>query len=1095
MTNLVNKAKVFPLKPRGNVMHNQSSERHLAYLQSPTIFQDQIAFSSDDDLWLVRGDDMYARRLTNGPGRHLAPHFSPDGKHIAYVAEKNSILDVYLLDALGGPEKRVTFFGTCVLCGWLDANHILVYSNYQEFSFRESWLYKINIHTLNFEKLNLGPARALTYHSGGKKSVLGRNLGDPARWKRYRGGTAGHLWIDLKGNGQYQRILKNLKSNIANPAWIGEWIYFISDHEGVGNIYRCKESGRSIERVTEQTEYYVRNFQSDGETIVYQCGAEIYKLDLTTFEDQLLEIDVRNSGNQKTPRIFDCEEDLQYFTATETSEEVSIISRGKLVVMQPYRGAPLEIGADHARYKHTLYVNEGESQHLLSVKIEEDFFEKLVLFDDENQEEILVDEDLGKFVALRAAKEGGKVAFVTGRNQLFYLELKSKKLTLVDESQDSPQTSFCWSPCGNYIAFAKMMSKGKQEIYIHDLSTKKTQLLIDSVINDFEPEFSACGKYLFFIGVREFDPVMNEVIFDWCYPAAYRVYAVSLDKEAPIITEMHLNLDEDKDDDKEDEKETKKNKNKKEDKSLKIDFENINHRIFSLPIPKGGISSIQTIENKIFYLKNRDQTSTGWERDTDLWCYDYKSNENKKFASQVYSYQIGADGKFMIYYSDDGLRIVSTDSKPSDGSDFTKKDGWVNLARIQLKVYPQFEWKQMYDEAWLLQKENFWNEKMSSIEWEEVYFRYLPLLEKVSTRSELSDLMWEMQGELGTSHCYEFGGDYYRRSLKYHPGKIGAELTFLPNEKAYLVESIDQGDSWLPGQDSPLNAHHVEVQPGDKILEINGISFESQADLYELLEGKAFLKVELTVKRKGQKDVDYVEISPNFSNNPTKYREWVNKNREYVHKKTNGKIGYIHIPDMSLPGQMEFFRTYFVECQKNGLIVDVRYNGGGNQSSTFLRFLAQKVIGFDETRWMGAWNYPSYSVNGPIVALTNEHAGSDGDIFSHSFKLMGIGKLVGMRTWGGVVGIWPRHMLNDGTMTTQPEFSHWFKDVGWAVENYGTDPDIEVEYRPQDYAKGVDPQLDRSIQEALKEARKTPPLKEPGSRNIPKLSLPKQLKS
>jgi tricorn protease len=1077
-------------------MQISSSERHLAYLQSPSIFQDQIAFSSDDDLWLVQGDDMYARRLTNGPGRHLAPHFSHDGKHIAYVAEKDSILDVYLLDSLGGAERRLTFFGTCLLSGWLDENHILVYSNFEEFTYREFWLYKVNIHTLDFEKINLGPARALSYHHAGKKSVLGRNLGDPARWKRYRGGTAGHLWVDLKGNGQFQRILKNLKSNIANPIWIGEWIYFISDHEGVGNIYRCKESGRSIERVTEQHEFYVRNFQSDGDTIVYQCGADIFKLDLTTFEDDLLEIDVRNSGNQKMPRFFDSEEDLQYFTATETAEEVSVISRGKLVVMPPYRGAPLQIGDDHARYKGPLYVNDGESQHLVAIKIEEDFYEKIVRFDDENHEEIIVEEDLGKYTLLRAAKEGGKIAFTTGRNQFYCLDLQTKKLKLIDESEDSPQSSFCWSPCGTYIAYSKNVSSEVQRIYLYDCEKDESRILIDAVVSDWEPEFSKCGNYLFFVGIREFEPVLNEVVFDWCYPSARKIYALHLNSEAPNILEMHLNLSDDKDEDDENEdKDDKKSKSKKDNKKrIKIDWENLSQRVVALPIPMGGVGNIQTVENKIFYAKLKDLTASGWDRDADLWYFDYKANENKKFASNIYSYIIGADGKFMIYYSDDGLRVVSTESKPSDGSDFTKKDGWVNLDRIQLKVYPQFEWKQMYDEAWLLQKENFWNEKMSSIEWEEVYFRYLPLLEKISTRAELSDLMWEMQGELGTSHCYEFGGDYHRRSLKYHPGKIGADLEFLPKEKAYLINSIDKGDSWLPGQDSPLNAHDVELKAGDKILEINGVGFEAQADIYELLEGKAFLKVELTVKRSGEKEVDYVEISPNFSNNPARYRQWVEKNRQYVHEKTNGKIGYIHIPDMSIPGQKEFYRTYFVECQKQGLIVDVRYNGGGNQSSTFLRYLAQKVIGFDETRWMGAWNYPSYSVNGPIVALTNEHAGSDGDIFSHSFKLLGVGKLVGMRTWGGVVGIWPRHSLNDGTLTTQPEFSHWFKDVGWSVENYGTDPDVEVEYRPQDYTNNVDPQLDRAIQEAVKEARKNPPLKRPGTRNIPKLSLPKKLK-
>lgn len=1073
-------------------MQTDAIKRQPAYLQSPTVFGDQIVFNTDDDLWSINGDDLIARRLTNGPGRHLSPMFSPDGKQIAFVAEKHSNFDIYLINKLGGPERRLTYFGFCQLTGWLDNDNILVYSNYDEHTSREFRLYSVNINTLEFKKFPFGPARALSFHHQGKKSVLGRNIGDPAKWKRYRGGTAGHLWVDLKGDASYKRILKDLKSNIANPVWIQEKIYFISDHEGVGNIYCCNEKGQKIERITHQNEFYIRNFNTDGKCIVYQCGGEIFKIGLNDLEDRLLEIEVHSSENQRSSRIIDCELNLQYFTMTETIEEVCIISRGKMVIMAPFRGAPAQIGADHARYKKPLYVNDEETQHLIAVKIEEDFFEKIVLFDEENQEKILIDENLGKYTHFRAAQEGGKFSFATGRNQLYIFDINKKKLELVDESKEDSITSMCWSPCGNYLVYAKLVSRGAQTIFLYDVEKKQSIELLKSVINDFEPEFSKCGQFIFFIGVRELDPVMSEVIFNWCYPSAYRIYAVALNSEAPNILEMHLNLEDEKDDEKDDEEKNSKKKSTKKTKPV-IHLENINHRILTLPLGRGGFSSIQTIENKLFYLRVKDQVESGWSKDTDLWCYDYKSNENKIFAPNVYSYQIGSDGKFMSYYSDDGLRVVPTDSKPSDGSDFNKKDGWIDLERVQLKVYPQFEWKQMYDEAWLLQMENFWNESMSNIEWEEVYFRYLPLLEKISTRSELSDLLWEMQGELGTSHCYEGGGDYYRRSFKYHPGKIGASLKYIHSENAYLIESIDQGDSWMPGKDSPLNALKVELKPGDKILEFNGTSFESQADLYEMLEGKASLKVELTVKRKGSKDLDYVEITPNFTNNLAKYRQWVNQNRAYVHQKTNGQIGYIHIPDMGEMGHQEFFRSYFVECKKNGLIVDVRYNGGGNLSGHFLRFLAQKVVGFDETRWMGTWNYPMDSVNGPIVAITNEHAGSDGDIFSHSFKLMNIGKLIGKRTWGGVVGIWPRHILNDGTWTTQPEFSHWFKDVGWGVENYGTDPDIEVEITPQDYMNNQDTQLDRAIAEALKDARKNPPLREPQGRNIPKLSLPKRL--
>lgn len=1071
------------------------------YYQSPSVFQDLIVFGADDDIWSVQNDQPLARRLTTGPGRNSSPKISRNGKFIAYNGEKNSRLDVYLIDAQGGQEKRITHFGA-ILSSWLDDDHILAYSAYDEFSFREFALYKINIHTLDFEKLPIGPARSLSIHHAGKKQLLGRNIGDPARWKRYRGGTAGHLWIDKTGRGQFERFLKNLKSNISSAMWVHDHVYFISDHEGVGNIYRCKDTGRNIERITNHLEFYVRSFDHDQNTIVYACGGDVYQINLADMSENKIEIDFRTNANQRKARFFDCEDHLQYFAATESAEEVSVISRGKLINLEPFKGAPLQIGTDHARYKIVKYINDGDNQHLAAVKIDEEFFEKIVVFDEENNEKEIVNEDLGKYLAILPATDSSRFAFTTGRNCLYWYDLKKKNYELIHENPDLYHQHIDWSPCGRFLAYNTLSKDRKLTIFIYDTETKEHRELISAVSSDTRPVFSKCGNYLFFSGVREFNPVLSETNYDWSYPIAYKIYAVALNSDADHILELPNNIsDSSDDDDDSDEKETKNKKSSKETKDkdkkkkvTKIEYENINHRILPLPIEMGGLIALSTIEGKLFYMKPSSHLQSDYDRDLDIWCYEIKSGENKKFASNVYDYELTSDGKYLIYYGDDGLRLVPSDSKPSDGAGLNKKDGWIDLERIQLKVYPSFEWKQMYDEAWLLQKENFWNENMSNIEWEDIYFRYLPLLGRICTRAEFSDLMWEMQGELGTSHCYEAGGEYYRRSSKYLTGYLGAKLQFHNKDGHYIIEHIYEGDSWIPGSDSPLLAPNVELKTGDKIIELNGISFENQGDLYELLEGKAGLKVELTVLRKGDKEEDYVEVTPVNHHNSILYREWVNKNRKYVSEKSNGKLGYIHIPDMHLSGHQEFFRHYFTESQKEGLIVDVRYNGGGNLSGHFLRYLSQKVIGFDQTRWMGHWNYPGDSVNGPIVAITNEHAGSDGDIFSHSFKLMKIGKLIGMRTWGGVVGIWPRHLLNDGTWTSQPEFSHWFKDVGWAVENYGTDPDIEIEIRPQDYAKGIDTQLDRAIKEAMAEARKNPPLKKPNARTIPSLSLPKRLK-
>ncbi|MCO4755055.1 MAG: PDZ domain-containing protein, partial [Bacteriovoracaceae bacterium] len=382
---------------------------------------------------------------------------------------------------------------------------------------------------------------------------------------------------------------------------------------------------------------------------------------------------------------------------------------------------------------------------------------------------------------------------------------------------------------------------------------------------------------------------------------------------------------------------------------------------------------------------------------------------------------------------------------------------------------------------------------MSKINWQQVYKRYLPLLDKVHTRFELSDLMWEMQGELGTSHAYEGMGDYHREMYPSRNGYLGGKFKWIEKEKAFEVQEIHSGDSWIPGADSPLNAPSVGLKKKDLIYGVDGQKFKNANSLDEALIGKAGAKVNLAIARKktkkGYEDQEFVVVSTLVDEHMMLYRQWVDKNKEYVHKKSGGKLGYIHVPNMGPWGFSEFYRNFLTEVNHEGLVIDIRYNGGGHVSQHLLKILAQKKVGFDTTRYFGVEPYPMYAP-GALVCLTNEHAGSDGDIFPHSFKLMKLGKLVGKRTWGGVIGIWPRVGLNDGAYTTQPEFSFWFKDVGFGVENFGTKPDIEIDNTPKDFADGKDAQLDKAIQVGLQDVRKNPDLK-PNFKDYPDLKLPK----
>ena len=375
---------------------------------------------------------------------------------------------------------------------------------------------------------------------------------------------------------------------------------------------------------------------------------------------------------------------------------------------------------------------------------------------------------------------------------------------------------------------------------------------------------------------------------------------------------------------------------------------------------------------------------------------------------------------------------------------------------------------------------------MSGINWKKIHDRYYKLINRVSSRSEFSDLVWEMQGELGTSHCYEFGGDY-KPKRNYNIGLLGADLEFDNDKKAYKIKHLVKGDVWSGHMTSPLFRPGLNVKEGMYIKSISGNKLNKSTSPNIHLVNQVNKDVELIIADEENKNDREITIRTIPNENELRYRDWVEKNRNYVHRKTKNKVGYVHIPDMSPWGYSEFHRYWLSELQYDSLIVDVRFNGGGHVSQLILEKLARKRLGYDITRWMGTESYPGDSIAGPTIAITNEYAGSDGDIFSHSFKLMNIGKLIGKRTWGGVIGIWPRNLLVDGTITTQPEFSFWFKDVGWDVENYGTDVNIEVDITPKDYSKGIDTQLDRGIKEILLELKKNPVIK-PTFENKPNLS-------
>lgn len=1066
---------------------------NLGYYSQPSIHHNTIVFVSDDDLWSIPREGGIAKRLTANIGIARQPKISPDGERIAYVGNDRGQMGLYLISMDGGTPQQLTYFGVENLIGWKDEETLLFSSSFRTFGVQE--LYEYDLVERNYRRSNIGEVTTAGF---GKNGILmiGRKNRDSARWKRYKGGTAGVLWARKNTKEKFQRILKNIKTNIAAPQLIGTQIYFISDHEGSANIYRCELDGKGLIRLTDHEDYYVRNLETDDNQLVYQKAADIYYMDLKTGKETKVVIECPTSGVQAQPRFESAQNYLESYAVSENLQELFVGARGHGFCMPVFEGPVMEWDLlRDVRYSLPAYSHDNKYLYLIGNNSQQS--DRLIQCDLVNRTMKIIAEkqDWGVVRSVKHNPEKDLIAIANNRCELFVVNTKTQQVTLVEKKTAFRSFDLVWSPHGRYLAYSTAVDQRHSlQIQIYDTKIKRSRQLINSIVRDYSPSFSWDGQYLYFISVREFYPVYNATHFDLGFPFGAKPYVVSLTKTAPNpfkASSNNLAAPE-----KPAEKSNSKKKTQvKPAEDVEIDFEGIDHRIIPFPLDLKSYDSIRAIPGGVLYRASEikaqeDLSSWEWEGDYSLYSYKFEDNREDRWADEVDSYKIYNRGQHILYRtSDKSLRLVPTSSKPSKDHNVGKKDGWIDLDRIRLQIHPREEWKQMYRETWYLQKEHFWRPDMSKVNWAKTYNAYLPLLPRVKTRAELSDLIWEMQGDLGTSHAYESGGQYIRRPYYNILGLLGAEFEYQDKTKSYKITRIYKGDSWIKGHDSPLLATGVQLHVGDEIYKINGHGFQNPMDMDAHLLNQNRVEISLTVRRRGHKEFESMTVKTLSQQRDLIYRDWVESNREFVHQKSGGKLGYVHIPNMGIWGYSEFYRYFLMEFPKDGLIVDVRFNGGGHVSQHILKILAQKPVGVVESRYYGRSYYPAYAVRGPIVGITNEFAGSDGDIFSHNFKQLKLGKLIGKRTWGGVIGINSQYSLRDRTSVTQPEFSHWFQDVGWSVENYGTDPDIEVEYTPEDYQAGRDPQLLRAIDEGLKELKRKPAFN-PKISDYPNLAAP-----
>lgn len=1042
------------------------------YYRHPTIHGDTVVFVSEDDLWSVDVAGGIAHRLTANPGTQQFPRFSPDGSLLAFASRDEGTGDVFVMPATGGSPARVSFFGrTSAVVGWTpDGDSVLVRTDHaQPF---DGWdhLWAVPATGDPAEPLGIGPAVAISHPSRGRGVVIARHWQDAARWKRYRGGRAGTLWIDRDGSGSFE-VLIDLPGNLAHPMWVGRRIYFLSDHEGVGNLYSVTPTGRGLTRHTSHDDFYARFASSDGRRVVYHAGADLWMYEPADDRTGRIEVRIPSARPQLNRSFAPPGRHLESVRLHPQGHSVAVVARGGAFTMPLWEGAPRRHGAvSRHRRRLTTWLPDGE--RIVSVTDETGEESLVVERADGTGDSILIERDFGRIRTLDPAPKGAsRVAVTNHRHELLLVDLSRKTTRVLYRSPHSWIAGTAWSPDGRWLAFSAPLTRLTSTLHLFDSTTRRVHQLGEPRFSDADPVFDPGGRFLAFLSARVFDPVADGHFHDHGFPRAVVPMVIPLGPGAfsPFAPENRPP------------RAPGPPPNGASDGPVDIQLDGLIDRAQVVPVQPGRHVRLAFGAGRLFFLTMplAGSRPVSWGQSEPpkgvLSVWDFAADKVEQVAEGVTDVSTSADGKVVAMLADRKLRVVAVGWKDDkSGKDATgRESGWVDLDRISVEVHRTEEWRQMFSEAWRLQRDHFWVESMGGVDWVAVHDRYAALVDRVGSRAEFSDLLWEMQGELGTSHAYEMGG-VYRPEPRVSVGRLGVDVAW--SRGAWRIARLPVGDTWDRAASSPLATPGVDARPGDRIVEVDGTALTRETDLGRVLVNRGGRPVTATIAR-GRSAPRRVVVTPLSDEGPLRYRDWVESNRAAVRELSDGRAGYIHVPDMLGWGFSEFHRSWLSELERDGLVIDVRFNRGGNVSQLLLQRLVRKRLGFRVVRWREPTGFPNESPTGPMVCLTNESAGSDGDIFSHAFKLHGLGPLIGTRTWGGVVGIWPQQSLVDGTVTTQPEFGTWFTDVGYRVENHGTEPDIEVVITPQDYAAGRDPQLSRGVTELLAIIERSEPLR------------------
>jgi tricorn protease len=1062
-------------------------------LSSPAITEGKIAFVYADDIWVAGPDGSSPKRLTSHAGAEQNPHFSPDGRHLAFTASYDGNVDVYVIPVEGGEPTRLSWHpGDDIVRGFTPSGKVLFSSQREVFSRRHAQFFAVDVAGSVPDRLPVPTGEKGAISPDGKFLAY-TPLGEVFRqWKNYRGGTASRIWALKLDDLSYEEIPKPAGGcNDTEPMWIGETIYFLSDRDGEFNLYLYNRGSKTAERCTHHDGFPIASASSGAGMVIYEQAGWVHLFDPHEKQSRRLKIGAAADLAETRPRFASGAKHIRSAGISPGGQRAVLGYRGEIVTVPAKKGDPRNLTqSPGAHDRFPAWSPDGKS---------------IAFFSDASGEYrlVVVPQD-GKGATKSYALNGAgfyqgpvwsgdstKIAFMDNSRTLSWIDLKSGAIKRVASEPiygplRTSRTNYAWSPDSKWLAYSLTNRAGFQQIWLYSLENDKSTSVTDGLAEAGEPNFDQSGKYLYFLASTDAGPVNNW--FDQSNTdmrATATIYLVTLAKATanPLLKESDEEGTADAEKKQPDTPAKEKDKDKEKEKpATVVDLEAISSRVVALPAESGQISDVTAgLEGQIYYI--RRPTPRG---KPSLRRYDLKKREEETLAEGINDFQISADRKKVLYTvggAPDAPPTGPTTMGIVDAGKFSAGDGALNLGAISVRVEPRAEWAQILREAWRINRDYFYATNMHGADWNAIRRKYEDFLPHLATRDDLNRVMRMMLSELSVGHSGLGGGERLYEPKPTPVGLLGADYEVADGR--FRFKKIYGGAYWDPSLRAPLTAPGVDVKPGDYLLAIDGKEIKADSEVYRSFEATAGKRVELKVSAKADGSAARtVLVEPLADEAALRNRAWVEGNLQKVHQRTNGRVAYVYVPNTAGSGYEYFKRYFFPQAGKDAIIVDERFNGGGQVADYYIDLLRKPLVSFWATRYGETIRTPSAAILGPKVMIIDETAGSGGDLLPWMFRKFGLGKLVGKRTWGGLVGILGFPGLMDGGVVTAPDLAIFTED-GWIVENVGVPPDIDVEQDPAKLAAGQDPQLDRAIEEVMSELKKNPPPKPPARPPFP----------